>query len=170
MARAGCREIVLDRPRSAGKALVVFVEIDRCATDAIEAVTGVSLGKRTLKHMDYGKMAATFVNIPAALAVRVVAHDAARDVARWLTPSERDARYAQLAVYRVMPDEDLFRMEPVVVAPGWLDRRRVRVTCEMCREGINYQREVRAGGRTLCRPCAGDRYYTVGSGSSSREG
>jgi formylmethanofuran dehydrogenase subunit E len=160
MASVGCREVALDRPRGAGKALVVFVEIDRCATDAIEAVTGVSLGKRTLKHMDYGKMAATFVNVPAALAVRVVARDAARDLARRWAPSAPDPRHAQITAYRVMPDEDLFRVEPVVVDPGWLDRRRVRVTCEICGEGINYQREVRTGGRTLCRPCAGDRYYS----------
>jgi len=56
---------------------VVFVEIDRCATDAIQALTGVSLGKRTLKHLDYGKMAATFVNLARGTAVRVVARDAA---------------------------------------------------------------------------------------------
>lgn len=54
MAMAGCREVSIPLPRRAGKGLVVFVEIDRCATDAIQALTGVSLGKRTLKHMDYG--------------------------------------------------------------------------------------------------------------------
>jgi len=73
MARAGCRAIGIDRPRSAGKALVVFVEIDRCATDAIQALTGVSLGKRTLKHVDYGKMAATFADAVTGMAVRVSA-------------------------------------------------------------------------------------------------
>jgi formylmethanofuran dehydrogenase subunit E len=50
MAIAGCRELGFERPWTAGKRLVVFVEIDRCATDAVEALTGVSLGKRTLKH------------------------------------------------------------------------------------------------------------------------
>jgi len=63
MTLAGCREIGLERPRSTGKGLVVLVEIDRCATDAIQALTGVSLGKRTLKHLDYGKAAATFANV-----------------------------------------------------------------------------------------------------------
>jgi formylmethanofuran dehydrogenase subunit E len=63
MALAGCRELGIDRPRSVGKRLVVFVEIDRCATDAIQALTGVSIGKRTLKHLDYGKMAATFADV-----------------------------------------------------------------------------------------------------------
>ena len=78
MAVAGCRALQIDEPKAMGKGLVVFVEIDRCATDAIQAVTGCSLGKRTLKHMDYGKMAATFVNVPAGEAVRVAARDDAR--------------------------------------------------------------------------------------------
>ncbi|MBI2544417.1 MAG: formylmethanofuran dehydrogenase subunit E family protein, partial [Candidatus Rokubacteria bacterium] len=63
MAMAGCRALGVAEPKGMGKNLVVFVEIDRCATDAIQAVTGCSLGKRTLKHVDYGKMAATFVNV-----------------------------------------------------------------------------------------------------------
>jgi formylmethanofuran dehydrogenase subunit E len=158
MTLAGCREIGLDRPRRAGKTLVVFVEIDRCATDAIQALTGVSLGKRTLKYLDYGKMAATFVNTAAGSAVRVAARDGARAlVPRW-APGERDPRLGQVAAYRVMPERDLLHVEPVVVEPGWLDRRRARVFCDVCGEGVSYQREVRVGMWTLCRPCSGDRY------------
>jgi formylmethanofuran dehydrogenase subunit E len=161
MAQAGCREIGLDQPRSAGKALVVFVEIDRCATDAIQIVTGVSLGKRTLKHMDYGKMAATFVNASKGAAVRVLARDEARHLAGDWALDESDPRRAQTAAYRIMPEAELFRIEPVVVHAGWLDRRRVRVLCQSCREGVNYQREMSVDGRTLCRPCGGERYYTL---------
>ncbi|MBI3456729.1 MAG: TraR/DksA C4-type zinc finger protein [Candidatus Rokubacteria bacterium] len=161
MALAGCRAVGLDRPRSAGKGLVVFVEIDRCATDAIQVVTGVSLGKRTLKHMDFGKMAATFVDVRTGAAVRVVARDEARRLATEWAVGEVDPRKAQTTAYRVMPEGELFRIEPVVVRSGWLDRRRVRVFCEACGEGINYGREVRAGGRTVCRPCGGERYYTI---------
>ena len=83
MVTVGCRAIGLDQPRAAGKDLVVLVEIDRCATDAIQAVTGASLGKRTLKHLDYGKMAATFVSVPRHAAVRV----SVREEARWLARS-----------------------------------------------------------------------------------
>ena len=71
-----CR--VTRKARAAGKRLVVLVEIDRCATDAIQALTGVSLGKRTLKHVDYGKMAATFVDTASGRAVRVAAREDAR--------------------------------------------------------------------------------------------
>ena len=96
MALAGTREVGVPAPQDAGKGLVVFVEIDRCATDAIQALTGVSLGKRTLKHLDYGKMAATFVNVSTSVAVRVVARESARHrVTEW-APGELDPRRAQI--------------------------------------------------------------------------
>ena len=161
MAVTGCREVGIPLPRRAGKGLVVFVEIDRCATDAIQALTGVSLGKRTLKHLDYGKMAATFVNVAGGAAVRVSARDDARTLAPSYAPGEADARQAQIQAYQVMPEAALLSIEPVVVNPGWLDRRRVRVLCEECGEGINYQRELTAGGRILCRPCGGEGYYSA---------
>ena len=157
--RAGCRELDIARPRSAGKRLVVFVEIDRCATDAIEALTGVSVGKRTLKHLDYGKMAATFVDRDTGRAVRVVARDDARARMLEWAPGIDDPRQAQISAYRVMPESELLRITPVRIVPGWLDRRRVRVPCEACGEGISYDREIVSGGRTLCRPCVGDRYW-----------
>ena len=72
---------------------------------------------------------------------------------------EPDPRRAQAAAYRVMPEPLLLRIEPVAIGPGWLDRRRARVTCATCGEDVNYQREIVRDGLTLCRPCAGDAYY-----------
>jgi formylmethanofuran dehydrogenase subunit E len=159
MTLAGCRAVGIEEPRRAGKGLVVFVEIDRCATDAIQVLTGVSLGKRTLKHVDYGKMAATFVDVARGTAVRVVARDDARALVPAWAPGESDPRRAQIAAYRVMPEPELLRIDPVTVNPGWLDRPRVRVRCEGCGEGINYRREIIMDARVLCRPCAGEGYY-----------
>lgn len=159
MTLAGCREVGIEDPRRAGKGFVVFVEIDRCATDAIQALTGVSLGKRTLKHLDYGKMAATFVDVARGAAVRVSARDDARGRAAAWASGETDVRRAQIAAYRVMPEESLLRCEPVSIVPGWLDRPRVRVPCEACGEGINYRCETVVNARLLCRPCAGEGYY-----------
>lgn len=161
MTIAGCRALGVDYPRRAGKRLVVFVEIDRCGTDAIQALTGVSLGKRTLKHVDHGKMAATFVDAVTGTAVRVVARDDARAVAAAAAPAGADPRQVQITAYRTMPEDRLLRVERVVVDPGRLHRRRVRVACGQCGEGVNYEREVRAAGRVLCRACAGDTYYTA---------
>jgi formylmethanofuran dehydrogenase subunit E len=164
MAQAGCRAVSVDEPRAAGKSLVVFVEIDRCATDAIQALTGVSLGKRTLKYLDYGRTAATFVNVAAGRAVRVAAREEARAAAARLAPAEADPRRAMLAAYRVMDEAELLALAPVVIAPGWLDQPRARVRCEGCGEGVSYAREVRVQARTLCRACAAPAYYLYDDG------
>ena len=167
MTIAGCRALGLEHPQQDGKRLVVFVEIDRCPTDAIQALTGVSLGKRTLKHVDYGKTAATFVDTLTRDAVRVIVRDDARQLARGLAPSEGDPRRAQTAAYRSIPEDALLRLERVTVDPERLERRRVRVACGRCGEGVNYEREVSAGGRVVCRACAGESYYAVAGPASA---
>lgn len=167
VAQAGCRDLRIEEPKAMGKGLVVFVEIDRCAADAIQAVTGCSLGKRTLKHLDYGKMAATFVNVATREAVRVVARDDARERAGAYAPGVADPRQAQLAAYRIMPEAELLSLTPVVIRPGWLDRRRVRVVCQLCGEGVNYGREVMSDGLTLCRSCFAGGYYIPQTGSGA---
>jgi formylmethanofuran dehydrogenase subunit E len=170
MTLAGCREVGVEDPRAAGKSLAVIVEIDRCATDAIQALTGVSLGKRTLKHYDFGTMAATFVNVAQGRSVRVAARESARDLAARLVPAERDPRRAQIAAYRWMDERDLLAVAPVIVTSEWLGRRRVRVACSACGEGINYEREVRRAGAVLCRACAGERYYDYDRAHTGRSG
>src|SRR5580692_4014066 len=68
------------------KRLVSFVEIDRCATDAVPIVTGCRLGKRALKFRDFGKVAATFCDLQDGRAVRVVARESAKQRAAELYP------------------------------------------------------------------------------------
>jgi formylmethanofuran dehydrogenase subunit E len=163
MALLGCRAIGIGEPRGADrKSILVFVEIDRCAADAINTVTGCRLGKRTLKYFDYGKLAATFFNTRTGEAVRVVALDSSREAADRAFP-EIDNRYdRQLKAYKVLPDGDLFKTERVEIEvppqdqPG---RPVSRVLCDECGEGINDRREVSREGRTLCRACAGGAYY-----------
>ena len=112
MAMVGCREVEIDEPKGCKK-LIVYVEMDRCATDAVQAVTGCSLGKRTLKFLDYGKMAATFVNAETKQAVRVLAKDDARALVTLYAPDAANPREAQKQAYRVMPEETLFSIQPV---------------------------------------------------------
>lgn len=144
------------------KRLVTFVEIDRCATDAISVVTGCRLGKRALKFLDFGKMAATFCDLQTGRAVRVVAKESSKQRARELYPGITDRNEQQMMAYRELPDAELFDAEWVTVHIGPEDLpgfKGPRVVCEQCGEGISFQREVVAGGRTLCRGCAGQRYY-----------
>jgi formylmethanofuran dehydrogenase subunit E len=145
------------------KRLVTFVEIDRCATDAITVVTGCRLGKRALKFRDFGKVAATFCDLSEDRAVRVVAQESSKQRARELYPGITDRNQQQMQAYREMPDDELFESQWVRVQIGPEDLpgfRGPRIACDECGEGINFAREVRReDGRTLCRACAGERYY-----------
>ena len=141
----------------------VYVGIDRCATDAIQTVTGCKLGKRTLKYLDYGKLAATFLNTQTGQGVRVLARDDSRDKAPAYAPEGSGKEAAQIAAYRVMPDDELFVLAPVFLAVPEADRPGHpvgHVTCSACGEGVNDRREVWRDGRVLCRACANGAYYT----------
>jgi formylmethanofuran dehydrogenase subunit E len=144
------------------KRLVTFVEIDRCATDAITVVTGCRLGKRALKFRDFGKMAATFVDVQQDRAVRVSALESSKARARELYPEIENKNHQQMAAYRQMPAAELFQHQWVRVSmgpedfPGYKGERRV---CAQCAEGINFDRFVERDGAVLCRACAGERYY-----------
>jgi len=144
------------------KRLVTFVEIDRCATDAVAVVTGCRLGKRALKFRDWGKMAATFVDVSSGKAVRIAAKESSKALARQMHPELADKNQQQMLAYREMSDDDLFSIQWVKVElppeefPGYKGER---IVCEVCGEGINFRREVRRDGKVLCRSCAGERYY-----------
>lgn len=141
---------------------VVFVEIDRCATDAIAVVTGARVGKRALKLRDWGKMAATFVDLDAKVgpneykAIRVVALEGSKQRARELYP-ELDKNEAQMRAYRELPDAELFSEQWVRVPlspsefPGFKGER---LACDLCGEGINFDRFIDRDGQHLCRACA----------------
>lgn len=158
----GCERLSIPDPKFS-KRLVVFVETDRCGADAVQTVTGCTLGKRTLKFVDYGKLAATFLDTKTGRAVRICARESAREAAQRFAPEEADPHRAQLRAYKALPDDELFTVQEVRVELSETDlpgRPRRRVTCERCGEAVSDAREVSAGGRTLCRPCAGGSYYT----------
>ena len=163
MALHGVHLLGLEDPAGADrKRLVTFVEIDRCATDAIPIVTGCRLGKRALKFRDFGKVAATFCDLREDRAVRVVARESSKQRARELYPAIENKNQQQMRAYREMPDKDLFAVQWVRVAvspedlPGY---KASRAICDECGEGVSFKREVVREGRTLCRACAGESYY-----------
>ncbi len=165
MAIYGLKKIGIHDPKGADrKKIYLFVEIDRCATDALQSVTGCSLGHRTMRFLDYGKMAVTFVNLESGRSVRVVAMEESREKAREYFPAIDDKYKRQLEAYKVMPDEELFYHEDVYVEipeqdmPG---RPLRRVKCDRCGEYVQDMRELRDNGGNLCRPCAEGRYYKI---------
>jgi len=161
LAMLGMRELGIDDPVAERKRLVTYVEIDRCVTDAVALVANCRLGKRALKFRDWGKVAATFVDLKTGRAVRIAAKESSKQAAREMFP-ELEKETGQQRAYAQLPDETLFEKQWVRVEvlpedlPGF---KGPRVACAQCGEGINFKREVIKDGRTLCRCCAGEKYY-----------
>jgi formylmethanofuran dehydrogenase subunit E len=163
MAMLGLKKLGLEDPQGKDrKRIVTFVEIDRCATDAVMVVTGCRLGKRALKFRDWGKVAATFVDVETGKAVRVAARESSKALAKSMHPEIENKNQQQMLAYREMADDQLFQTQWVHVElppeefPGYKGER---IVCALCGEGINFKREVRVGSKVLCRACAGERYY-----------
>src|SRR3984885_6384868 len=153
LAMFGLQKLGIDDPQGKDrKRLVTFVEIDRCATDAVAVVTGCRLGKR----------AATFVDVNNGKAIRIAAKESSKALARQMHPEIADKNRQQMLAYREISGGELFTMQWVKVElrpeefPGYKGER---IACEACGEGVNFRREVRREGRVLWRACAGERYY-----------
>jgi len=158
MAMLGLNRLDIRDPKGEDrKRLIVYVEIDRCATDAIGIVTGCRLSKRTLKFRDWGKMAATFVDLEAGRAIRIVALDNSRELASQLFPQIENEGQRQMMAYRELTDAQMFTEHWVRVAidpqelPGARDER---VDCPHCGEGVNFGRIAVVNGERLCLSCA----------------
>jgi len=170
LAMLGLEKLGIEDPRGKDrKRLVTFVEIDRCATDAIAVVTGCRLGKRALKFRDWGKMAVTFVDlgikdVSTGKAIRIAAKESSKALARSMHPEIESKNQQQMLAYREMAEDDLFTKQWVKVElpaeefPGYKGER---IVCAECGEGINFRREVLRDERVLCRACSGERYYEI---------
>ena len=164
MAMLGCRLIGLEDPteHSQIKKLLVYVEMDRCAADAIAHVTGVKLGRRSLKFVDYGIMAATFINLETRAAFRIVSTEEARDLVALYAPGVRGKTRQQLEAYYRMPDSVLFRVQRVQVPVKDWDLpgpTRYKATCSRCGQVVRDRREVLVHGEILCKSCAQGAYF-----------
>jgi len=157
MTMIGMREIGLN-PMERSKNLIVYVEIDRCIADAIQAITGCSLGHRSLKYLPYGKFAATYINLKNGEAVRVSVVEKKR--------TEKTGQEAMKDAARILletPEADLFRIKKVRVAipdgdmPGM---PKYHSRCSRCNEMIVDNKEATVDGAVLCGNCAHGSYYT----------
>ncbi len=158
---AGGLALGMDLPRT-DKRLLVFVESDGCFADGVEVATGCTMGHRTLRLEDYGKIAAVFVDVTSERAVRVAPRLDVRERAYAYAPGERRHYFAQLQAYQVMPDDKLLAIQPVALATpvaAIVSRPILRTNCDRCGEEIINEREVITGGQTLCRSCGGPGYY-----------
>lgn len=148
--------------------LLVILETDGCFVDGVSAATGCAVGKRSLRIEDYGKVAATFVNMSSEQAVRVAPRLDIRQRAHLYAPAESRHYFAQLYGYQIMPDEELLDIQPVRLARSVaeiMSRAGMRVECTQCGEEIINERQLLVQGRPLCRACAGGGYYISGRGA-----
>lgn len=146
-----------------GKRLLIILETDGCFADGVEAATGAAMGHRTLRLEDYGKIAATFVDVKTGTAVRVTPQLDIRQKAHQYAPEERKHYFAQLIGYQRMPDSELLTIQRVnLTTPveSLVSRAGVRVNCAVCGEEIINEREHIQNEQPLCRACAGPAYYS----------
>jgi formylmethanofuran dehydrogenase subunit E len=144
------------------KRLLVIVETDGCFADGVSVATDCTVGARTLRVIDHGKVAAVFVDTKTDRAVRLVPSQASRILASAYAPLARSRWHAQLEAYQIMPDAELFDVQPVALTPSLeklLSKPGRKVICDQCGEEIINEREVVQDGHTLCRACAGDGYW-----------
>jgi formylmethanofuran dehydrogenase subunit E len=161
MGLLGAHWLGLDLPDT-DKRLLVVVETDGCFADGISVATDCTVGARTLRVIDHGKVAAVFVDTKTDRAVRLVPRKASRSLAREYAPLARSRWHAQLEAYQIMPDAELFDVQPVELTLSLeklLSKPGRKAICDHCGEEIINEREVRQDGETLCRACAGDSYW-----------
>jgi formylmethanofuran dehydrogenase subunit E len=160
---AGAAALGLDVPRR-DKRLLIITETDGCFADGLAAATGCTMGHRTLRLADYGKIGATFVDVKTETAVRIIPQLDIRQKAHHYAPDEKKHYYAQLVGYQQMPDEELLIIQPVRLTTSVkqiVSRNGVRVNCTNCGEEIINEREVVQNGQPLCTACAGSAYYAL---------
>ncbi|MBE2220652.1 MAG: TraR/DksA C4-type zinc finger protein [Anaerolineae bacterium] len=158
---AGAAALGLAVPRS-DKRLLIIVETDGCFADGLSAATGCTMGHRTLRLADYGKIGATFVDVKTETAVRLSPQLDIREKAYQYAPDEKKHYYAQLVGYQQMPDDQLLTIQPVCLSTPVgqiVSRAGVRVNCAGCGEEIINEREVMVEERPFCAACAGAAYY-----------
>ncbi len=165
---AGMKALGFSEPPQ-NKRLLIISETDGCFVDGVIAATGCTVGHRTLRVEDYGKVAVTFVDTKTGQAVRVAPRLDIRERAVAFVPEEPRHYFAQMQAYQTMPDEEMLTtqdvrlhmpMEQIISRPG------MRVNCDICGEEIMNEREVNRNGLTICRSCFGDGYYYFHIGMS----
>lgn len=146
------------------KRMLVVVETDGCVIDGLAVTTGCRVGRRTMRVLDFGKVAATFIDTLTGRAVRVVPRASARQQAKDYAPEAKSRWESYLLGYQRMPEEELLQLQPVTLTVSLeklLSKEGYRVQCERCGEEVTNEREVVQNGQTLCRACVGEGYYRI---------
>ncbi len=161
MGLAGLKALEVEPPVTDKTALII-IETAGCFADGIRAATGASVGHRTLRVEDLGKIAATFTNLKTGKSLRLAPKVDVRTRAFDYVPQETRRYFAQLQGYQVMPADELFNLQAVILTtPAQLiiSHQNARAICAKCGEEIINEREVVIDGQVLCKTCAYGGYY-----------
>ena len=151
-------------PNRKDNRFIVITETDGCFADGLSAATNCTVGHRTLRLEDYGKVAATFVDVQTRRAFRVAPVIDIRQLTYTYAPDEPRHYFAQMQAYQIMPDEEMFTVTEVQLSTSIeaiVSRPGTRVDCDVCGEEIMNEREVKQDGLVLCRACAETPYYQL---------
>jgi formylmethanofuran dehydrogenase subunit E len=163
MGLAGGRWLGIDVPQK-DKRLLTIVETDGCLIDGLAVSTGCRVGRRSMRVLDFGKVAATFIDTQTGRAVRIFPSATSRQQAKAYAPEAKNRWEGYLLGYQRMPEAELLTIQEVALEVSLaeiLSKDGYRVNCHICGEEIINEREVRREGLTLCRACAGERYYRL---------
>ncbi|MBL8064191.1 MAG: TraR/DksA C4-type zinc finger protein [Anaerolineales bacterium] len=152
------------KPNQGSKRLLIITETDGCFADGLSAATNCTVGHRTLRVEDYGKVAATFVDTQTGRAIRIAPVLDIRERACAFVPNEPRHYFAQMQAYQSMPDEEMMTMQEVSLntpVDQIVSRPGMRVNCDVCGEEIMNEREIQYSGLKLCRNCSGHGYYQI---------
>jgi formylmethanofuran dehydrogenase subunit E len=161
----------LEEQRSPDEEVVATVETNACGTDAIQVLTGCTLGKGNLLYRDCGKHAYTVFSRRTGEGIRIALQDGAMALDdRHLelvqkiredraTPEERkefQSRHMQKARELLeKPLEGLFTVRPAKVPVPEKAMIEPSMACDECREPTMRSRLTETNGRYLCRDCSG---------------
>lgn len=153
----------LELPR-VDKRLLVIAETDGCTVDGLIAATGCHVGGRTLRILDLGKVAATFIDTHTESSFRIIPSSASRTLAVEYLPKSRNRWEAMLKGYQVISNEELFKVHAVrlnIPLAEIISKPGKKATCDICGEEIINGRELMKNNAVLCRACAGENYYSL---------
>ncbi|OPY28940.1 MAG: FmdE, Molybdenum formylmethanofuran dehydrogenase operon [Methanocella sp. PtaU1.Bin125] len=168
-AEAAVRELATER--DVDEELVAIVENDACGVDAVQVVTGCTLGKGNLIFKDYGKQAYTFINRNTNDAVRIALKPsfniddldpelgrlrprvAAGKATKKETEAFRRRMESMTEAMRKAPVETMFDIRRVEAAIPGKARLFQSVQCSKCGEMVAESRARVRDGRFVCIPC-----------------
>lgn len=140
----------LDASRAEDEEIVAIVESNACGVDAVQVVSGCTVGKGNLLFKDYGKSVYSFVSRCTGSGVRVAWR------ACCMPASLEDDREARVAWILRTPAEEILDLRPIRLAPPGRAEMRPSVTCDRCGERVMDTRTRLHNRKLLCAPCLRD--------------